>query len=85
MAATIWYVQKTTADIPATKLRNDVAGCFVNDDDLETEANVIAAAETALGLPAGYFDSAVIWSAAGGLDTDGDVVTFGRDVIRQIA
>lgn len=85
MAATIWYVQKTTADVPATSLKDDIAGCFVNDDDLTAEADVITAAETALGVEPGYFDSAVIWSAVGGLDTDGDLVSFGRNVVKQIA
>jgi hypothetical protein len=85
MAAAIWYVTKDDADSPSCSLIDGVAGCFVNDDDLTSAADVRTAAEAALGLPAGYFNSAVLALGVGGLDTDGDVVTFGRAETRIIA
>lgn len=79
MAAAIWYVRKTNAEKPEATIINGVVGCFINDDDATPAATVRAAAATALGLPSGYFDSAVLALAAGGPDADGDVVTIQRD------
>lgn len=77
MAAAIWYVRKTNSGLPGTTLINGIHSAIINADDGGNEATTIAEAEAALGLPAGYFDSAVLALGMGALDTDEDTVAFG--------
>ena len=87
MVAAIWYVRKTTSEEPNVTLINGIHSAIINADDAGSEATTLAEAEPALGLPSGYFDSAVLALGAGNLDADEDCVAFrqGRSPIEVIA
>lgn len=79
MAATLWIVRK--ADDDNFPVVDGITTVIVNDDDAETEANVLTATEAlavaaGIDLPSGYFSTAAIWSASGQLDADGDAIFF---------
>lgn len=79
MAAAIWYVRKTNSETPSTTLIDGIHSAITNADDGDSEATVIAEVETTMGLPAGYFDSAVLALGVGNLDADQDAVAFGSN------
>ena len=85
MAAAIWYVRKAVSEDPAKTLINGVHSAIINADDGGSEATTLAEAEATLGLPSGYFSTAVLGLTA--LGTDEDAVAFGdnRSPVEVIA
>ena len=79
MAATLWIVRRL--DSNTSPVVDGVTTVIINDDDTTLEADVLTATVAAvqaggIAVPDGYFDTADIWSAAGQLDADGDLIAF---------
>ena len=80
MVAAIWLVRKLDSNKQETI--NGITTVFINDDNADSEAVVLADTEAALvaaghDIPTGYFDSADLALAAGQMDADGDLVASG--------
>lgn len=76
MAAAIWIVRSNKHP---KALVDGIDTVFINDDDLDSEATVLADAQAAVlaaghAIPDNYFDSAALALAVGQLDADGDMV-----------
>jgi len=83
MAAAIWIVRKATDDKVA--IVDGIETVIINDDDLDSEATVLADTEAAViaaghAIASGYFSTAVLALAAGQLDTDEDFIAVGKRI-----
>ncbi len=93
MAEALYLVERT--DSPVSDDRDGVRAVLINEDDAQTDAQIITATIAALNaalpvdaqadakFPAGYFDTVSEVSdlvTAGPLRTDGDFVAFKREV-----
>jgi hypothetical protein len=93
MAAGLFLVERT--DQGDNSDRNGVRAIIVNDDDAQTDAQIIATAIATMNTtqavesgaedqyPAGYFQTVVQVGAtpAGPLATDGDLLVYKREVM----
>lgn len=91
MAETLFLVERTA--YPVADDRDGVRAVVINEDDGQTNAQIIAATIAALNaalpsdgealFPAGYFDTVTNISdlvTAGALRTDGDFLAFKQEV-----
>ena len=83
MAEALWLVTKSTDSEGGKTLKDKLHACVINSDDGNTQAQVIAQAESqaragGFAVLDGYFDTAVEISdlASGPLQDDGDAYMF---------